>query len=517
MLEPITEVSSEIFRVKSYLPFLDLAPYFVLTVVLYLLLEWLPSTSPKRRKAYKYLQKFATPPTLPFLGNGHQMLFKPTEFYKWSENLIKTWGKQDMVITWRLNFPMLWLANLDISLELLQNPNFVNKSKDIELLYGQPGGNGLSGAPTPIHNPRRKLLYPGYSRQVVDKSVPVFWQETRNLISRLENLNSETIEIVEVTMPASFRVMCRTALGDKQFATRNDKEALDHMKALHVVSVNFTNRLMSPFLWLRNDFIYFNFTEEGKNTRKMIKIINDFGLEAIEKRKEERRKGIQGTDCYLDMLLDFEEKGDLKESDILGELNNYIVAGYDTTALAVIWTLFALAVHESKFQDKICDEIDTVFGRGPVEEWEVTPQKIKELKYLELCIKEAMRLYPTSPVTPRNVGDKDIQLKDGRVLPAYTDVMIMVNMLHRDKRYWERAEEFWPERHVERNLAFMPFSAGARTCVGQGFGMMLVKIELAGLIKSFRWATEEKWESLNCVFQALLVPAEGLHFKITKR
>lgn len=318
---------------------------------------------------------------------------------------------------------------------------------------------------------------------------------------------------------------------------KSDYTAFQHMQALHVISNNFTNRIMSPYLWLRNDFIYFNLTTEGRQTWKIIKVINDFGMEAIRLRRQERSELLKnnpssnykqdgeesegmdkkrsGVSCYLDMLLDFQESGHLQEKEILGELNNYIIAGYDTTALAVTWTLFALALNPLH-QEKIVQELHSIFGDMPTSQININVTDTKKMKYLELCIKETFRMFPVSPVAPRSTT-VDMILNDGRVIPAGCDVMIMVNLIHMDPIHFPEPQEFKPERHLQPNPAFLPFSTGVRSCIGQAFAMHVIKVELAYLLLNFIWETEEKPETLPRLFQGLLLPAEGIHFSIRKR
>lgn len=380
----------------------------------------------------------------------------------------------------------------------------------------------MSSCPAHLHATRRKLLSPGYTRQVVDRSVYIFTEESRKLVKKLQPLaeSQDIFEIMEMVMPCSFRIICRSTFGDNFISKLSDEEAIRQMHAIHDISQKFTQRIMSPYLWLRNDFIYFNLTKEGRNIRKTWKIVSDFGEMAMTRRRQDRltltENEHNGVPSYLDMLLDLVEKGDLQESDILGELNNYIVAAYDTTALAVAWALFALALNDPSHQDKIFQEIQSIFGDVPTSELNITAADTKKMKYLELCLKEALRLFPASPMLPRNANE-DMTLKDGRVIPRGTDVFIMVDMIHRDPRYFEEPNAFKPERHLKPNPAFIPFSTGVRNCIGQMFAMHQIKVELALLLREFVWETVDKEETLPRLFQALMVPAEGIRFKISRR
>lgn len=86
--------------------------YCLFLLIFYFLYKW--NWSEVARQAH-HLKAFPRPKTLPFIGNGNDLLFKPTDYYKWSWNLCKKWGG-DAVLTWRLNFPMLWISSYETAI-----------------------------------------------------------------------------------------------------------------------------------------------------------------------------------------------------------------------------------------------------------------------------------------------------------------------------------------------------------------------------------------------------------------
>lgn len=140
------------------------------------------------------------------------------------------------------------------------------------------------------------------------------------------------------------------------------------------------------------------------------------------------------------------------------------------------------------FQAKVNEELDRVFdGRdGPV-----TTADLVELKYLECCIKEALRLYPPVPFVARKLSEDTIIrnrvarrkacikisvyvwiITDGYELPANTSIVLSTFNLHRDPEHFPDPEVYKPERFFPENshgrhpFAYVPFSAGARNCIG---------------------------------------------------
>lgn len=120
------------------------------------------------------------------------------------------------------------------------------------------------------------------------------------------------------------------------------------------------------------------------------------------------------------------------------------------------------------FQERVVEEIKTVVGD--------TPRKIEysdlgRLKYMEMCIKEAMRLYAVAPFIFRKTTE-DFQFGKW-VIPPDCTLAICIFNLHRDPNHWERPEEFYPEHFSSEAVlnrhpyAYVPFSAGPRRCIGR--------------------------------------------------
>ena len=150
-----------------------------------------------------------------------------------------------------------------------------------------------------------------------------------------------------------------------------------------------------------------------------------------------------------------------------------------------------------------------------MKDYVVTYADSKNMKYLELCIKEALRLYPILPISPRGTT-KDVTLPDGRIIPEGVDVYVLLHEIHRDPEYFPEPEKYKPERHTEHNRAFMPFTIGSRNCIGQAYAMNTMKVVLSFLLLTYKWETMEE-PNIKCLCQTLQVPENGIRFKITKR
>ncbi|MTE22493.1 cytochrome P450 [Streptomyces sp. TRM43335] len=153
------------------------------------------------------------------------------------------------------------------------------------------------------------------------------------------------------------------------------------------------------------------------------------------------------------------------------ELITLLLAGHETTASTLGWTLLSLARHP-RVRDRVREEARAVLAGGRLPEAE----DLHRLVYTAQVVQEAMRLYPPVWILPR-VARRDDEV-GGYAVPAGSDVLICPYTLHRHPDLWEAPERFDPERFdPERSAhrsryAYIPFGAGPRFCVGSGLGMM---------------------------------------------
>lgn len=125
--------------------------------------------------------------------------------------------------------------------------------------------------------------------------------------------------------------------------------------------------------------------------------------------------------------------------------------------------------------------------------------ELNDLKYMEMVVKESLRLYPSAPFIAR-VLDDDLMTKQGYLLPKGVIVNIHLYDIHRNPKYWPDPDKFDPERFLPENCAnrhpysFVPFSAGPRNCVGKFLSIGPSKLYFSN-IKS--WFSGHR-RSVNC-------------------
>ncbi|KAL5217012.1 hypothetical protein ABZP36_017696 [Zizania latifolia] len=173
----------------------------------------------------------------------------------------------------------------------------------------------------------------------------------------------------------------------------------------------------------------------------------------------------------------------------LAEAENFIVdncksiyfAGYESTAVTAAWCLMLLGLHP-EWQDRVREEVQEVCGGRPVDS-----QSLQKMKNLTMVIQETLRLYPAGAFVSRQALQ---ELNFGGVhIPKGVNIYIPVSTMHLDPSLWgSDVKEFNPERFSDARPqlhSYLPFGAGARTCLGQGFAMAELKTLMSLIISKF--------------------------------
>ncbi|HLP49418.1 MAG TPA: cytochrome P450 [Chitinophagales bacterium] len=219
--------------------------------------------------------------------------------------------------------------------------------------------------------------------------------------------------------------------------------------------------------------------------RKAIKILDDIIYSIIDQR---RKEGVSKSDL-LSMLLDArdEETGEAMDNKQLrDEVMTIFIAGNETTANAMAWTLYLLS-QNPEAEGKMIREIDEKLDAGV----ELNFQNILGFQYVRQVIDESMRLFPPAWVVGRrNYEDDEI---GGYFIQKNTNVLVPIMYFHRSEKYWDEPLKFKPERFAPelRNsidrFVYFPFGGGPRLCIGNNFAIMEMQIILIKLYRSYKF------------------------------
>ena len=174
----------------------------------------------------------------------------------------------------------------------------------------------------------------------------------------------------------------------------------------------------------------------------------------------------------------------MSDRQIRDEVITLLLAGHETTAVALSWTWYLLAQHQ-ECEQRLHAEVDAVLGgRLP------TVENLPNLPYCHMVLEEALRLYPPAWSFSRNaLADDEL---GGYHISAGSTVLLCPYTTHRHPAFWEQPEvfdplRFTPERVAARpHYAYFPFGGGPRLCIGTAFAMMEAQLILATVAQRYR-------------------------------
>ncbi|WP_460600366.1 cytochrome P450 [Flexivirga lutea] len=220
---------------------------------------------------------------------------------------------------------------------------------------------------------------------------------------------------------------------------------------------------------------------------------------------EARRACTSHGDDLLGLLIE----GGLSDQEIRDELVTMVIAGHETVAAALSWTLMLLAEHQAA-QDGVRSEVALLPGAVPM------MQTRRVLPWTRAVIDEALRLYPPAWVISRRSRAAD--LIGGREVPAGTTAIISPWVLHRRADAWDGPEEFRPQRFRDDptpRTHYLPFGAGPRLCIGRDFALGEMAIILSRIVSRFRVELPAEWSRPSPQADVAVHPSGGMPLCLT--
>jgi cytochrome P450 len=356
-------------------------------------------------------------------------------------------------------------------------------------------GQGLLLSEGPFWREMRQLAQPAFSPGRIADLTEMMAERADQLVERWEpgEVRDVEAEMARVTVEIIVDAMFGAELGPAR--TRRVQENLEPLGRRFEPD---PKRAVVPD-WLP--------TAENREYQAAIE-----NLEAVidDVVAERRADDSDDADDLLGILLAARERGDVDERQIRDEMMTMLLAGHDTTALALTYTWYLLAEHPA-VERKLHEEIDDVVDGRP------TLGDVGDLSYTRQVLDEAMRLYP--PVyTMFRQTDRDVELA-GYDIAAGSLVMLPQWAIHRDPRYFDDPETFRPERWADADhptYAYFPFGAGPRSCIGKRFSLTEATMLLATIASEYRLRRVDEG-ALELRGSLTMHPADGLDVKIERR
>ena len=388
-------------------------------------------------------------------------------------------------------FPIVAIHHCEPLRKVLKTP----KSSSYQLLAPWLG-DGLLISEGKKWYRNRHLLTPAFHFEILKPYMSVYNSSVEILLSKWSAASgkNEPVKLFDTISLMSLDIIFQCA-----FSYRSDCQNVTghpYVRSVYELVNMIVERFYNPLYHI--DWLYF-LTPHGRRMKEACRIAHEHAENVIRERK--KALGLDGSGAkitlevaakkrtcldFLDILLTAvdEDGNGLTDLEIRDEVDTFMFEGHDTTTSGMSWTLYCLAKYP-EHQEKVREEVRNVLDGRELLEYD----DLKELKYTQWCIKEAMRLYPPVFAISR-LSSEDMEL-DGYKIPKGVHLSIFTFNIHRHPDTWENPDEFDPLRFHPENaeardpFAFAAFSAGHRNCIGQNFAMNEMRTVIASVVHRF--------------------------------
>ncbi|XP_076647597.1 cytochrome P450 4C1 [Halictus rubicundus] len=469
------------------------------------------------------------PQALPLLGNMYSFQVSSTDLWSLVRNLSDQY--YPIFRLWGFAMPFLNIRHPKDIEVILGNPKSTQKSELYDLLM--PWFNtGLLTSAGRKWQTRRKILTPAFHFNVLQQFVDVFIEESEQMNMTLKNEGGPIVrDLLPLISEHTLNVICETAMGTSLKDKGPNQEK--YRKAVYDMGHSIVERLIRP--WLYPDWVYFKIPA-GWRQSKLLRILHGFTMGIIKERfsyhektndkyltgfTDDKSQKAEDVDlgirkrrlAMLDLLIAAHRKNQIDIDGIREEVDTFMFEGHDTTAMSITFTIMLLAEHK-EIQDRARAEVKEVLDAN---NGKMSVSTLQNLPYLERCIKESLRLYPSVPFISRR-PEMDLKLNN-YMIPAHSTIHVHIVDVHKDPQFWPNPEVYDPDRFLPENCqgrhpyCYIPFSAGPRNCIGQRFAMFELKAVVGSLLYNFELEPVDYLKDMLITSDLVIRPAHPVRTK----
>ena len=349
---------------------------------------------------------------------------------------------------------------------------------------------------------QRRIAQPAFHRKRIAGFASAMVHASEEMVARWQS--GQQMDAHDEMMRVTLRIVGETLLGTD---VTSESEAIGKAVS-HIVED--VNERVNSLIDLSPEVP----TRRNREFQRSMDVLDDIVLSMIEQRRASQKSG----DDLLGMLMDSQDADTgarMTDAQLRDEVMTIFLAGHETTANALTWTL-AMLSRSPLVARRVAEEVDSVLegGRSAV------AADAHRLVYTRQVIEETMRLYPPAWMLARAPEVDDVI--DGYHIPKGSLVLLSPWVTHRHPDFWEDPEGFDPDRFApeavaaRHRFAYFPFGGGPRLCIGNNFALMEAQLVLATIMRDWRLDLVPGCEVVSEPLVTLR-PKGGLHMVAHRR
>lgn len=438
-----------------------------------------------RTFSYWKNRNVAGPTPVPLYGNLKESTLRRTHISSVMKNIYEQFPQEKVVGIYRMTTPCLLLRDLDVIKNVLIKDfdNFIDRGVE----FSKEGlGANLFHSDGETWKALRNRFSPIFTTSKLKDMTYLLTERADKFLEYVQSVSEEKQEQEVHTLVQQYTIAAIAAVGfglDADKFSSATKALLRRIDAL-IFDLNYAYEFDMMFPGLLKKLNKSLYPAEA----------SDFFYNLVRTVFSQRDGKPSGRKDFMDLILEMRQQGniqgaqkyessekvtvELTEGIIAAQAFSFYAAGYETSATALAFLLYQLAINPT-IQDNVIHEIDAVLKKC---NGELTYDVINEMTYLEKVFDETLRMYPVVDTLQRNAKADYIIAGTNITIAKGQTVMIPLLGIHYDEKYYPKPEVFDPERFSAQQAgerhpcAYLPFGNGPRNCVGKLFVLFSHKI-----------------------------------------
>ena len=389
------------------------------------------------------------------------------------EFLFASWRKFGDVVQFPIPRPPTYLVNSPTGVRqvLVNNAKNYSKATIQYQALSLVTGSGLLTANTDLWRKRRPIIQPAFHQKAMDNLIPVSQQAADRMAVELDGKGAGVVtDVDQFMLNAALEVVGEFLFGsdltaDAHLITEATLQALEVVIMRARVPLSPPRKIPTP---------------GNRILKRSLNTLDSAVASIVKSRTIAQPLGVPASSLNLvDLLLAASTNEQIDLEGIRDEVVTFIIAGHETVASALSWSIALLATHPQA-QERVAAE-------GRAARGETLDSKLAQLPYTQAVFSETLRLYPPAWLITRKALGPDCI--DGHDIPTGALVITSPALLHRHPGIWSDPDSFNPERflvHFPRE-SFIPFGAGLRQCIGKDFAYVEGVLMLSSLCERLKF------------------------------